>query len=82
MNNDEKTVEECGIQKVEDKMVTFKTSRTSLAEFGDKKNLEKSFENPLKYLEAKILTDGHKILKAASKPTCKGVISNDNYAIW
>ena len=81
MNNDEKTVEECRMQKLEDKMVTFKTSRTILAEFGDKKKFRKNFENPLKYLEAKFLTDGHKILKAASKPTCKGVISNDNYAI-
>ena len=43
MNNDEKTVEECRIQKVEDKMVNFKTSRTSLAEFGDKKKFRKKF---------------------------------------
>ena len=31
----------------------------------------KSCENPLKYLEAKILTNDYEILKAVSKPTCK-----------
>ena len=41
----------------------------------------KSFANQIKYLEAKILTDAHKLLKAASKPTCKDVIRYDNYAI-
>ena len=34
----------------------------------------KSCENPLKYLEAKILTVDYEILKAVSKPTCKDVI--------
>ena len=44
----------------------------------------KSFENPLKFLEAKILTDDHEILKAVSKPTCKAckeVIRYDSYSI-
>ena len=34
----------------------------------------KSCVNPSIYLEAKILTDDHEILKAVSKPTCKDVI--------
>ena len=41
----------------------------------------KSFENPLKYLEANILTDHYEILKAVSKPTCKDVIRYENYAL-
>ena len=39
----------------------------------------KSCENPLKYLEAKILTDDHEILKAVRKPTCKDVIRYYSY---
>ena len=38
-------------------------------------------ENPLKYLEAKILTDDYEILKAVSKPTCKDVIRYENYTL-
>ena len=34
----------------------------------------KSCENPLKYLEDKILTDDYEILKSVSKPTYKHVI--------
>ena len=41
----------------------------------------KSCENPLKYLEAKILTDEYEILKAVSKPTCKNVIRYENYTL-
>ena len=41
----------------------------------------KSCENPLKYLEAKILTDDYEILKAVSKPTCKDVIRYENYTL-
>ena len=41
----------------------------------------KNCENPLKYLEAKILTDDYKILKAVSKPTCKDVIRFDSYTL-
>ena len=41
----------------------------------------KSCENPLKYLEAKILTDDYEILKAVSKPTCKDVIRYKNYTL-
>ena len=40
-----------------------------------------SCENPLKYLEAKILNNDYKILKAVSKPTCKDVIRNENYTL-
>ena len=39
----------------------------------------KSCENPLNYLEAKILTDDYEIIEAVSKPTCKDVIRYDNY---
>ena len=41
----------------------------------------KSCENPLKYLEAKILTNDFEILKAVSKPTCKDVIRYENYTL-
>ena len=41
----------------------------------------KSCENPLKYLEAKILTNDYEILKAVSKPTCKDVIRYENYTL-
>ena len=41
----------------------------------------KSCENPLMYLEAKILTDDYEILKAVSKPSCKDVIRYENYAL-
>ena len=41
----------------------------------------KSCENPLKYLEAKILTDDYEILRALSKPTCKDVIRYENYTL-
>ena len=41
----------------------------------------KSYENPLKYLEAKILTNDYEILKAVSKPTCKNVIRYENYTL-
>ena len=41
----------------------------------------KSCENPLKYLEAKILTDEYQILKTVSKPTCKGAIRYDSYTV-
>ena len=34
----------------------------------------KNCENPLKYLEAKILTNAYEIRKAVSKSTCKDVI--------
>ena len=37
----------------------------------------KSCENPLMFLEAKILTDDYEIPKAVSKPTCKDVIRYD-----
>ena len=43
--------------------------------------LGKSCENPLKYLEAKILTDYYEILKAVSKSTCKDVIRYENYTL-
>ena len=38
-------------------------------------------EIPLKYIEAKILTVDHGILKAVSKPTCKDVIRHENYTL-
>ena len=41
----------------------------------------KSCENPLKYLEAKILTDDYEILKPVSKPHCKDVIRYDSYTL-
>ena len=41
----------------------------------------KSCENPLKYLEAKILTNDYEVLKAVSKPTCKDVIRYENYTL-
>ena len=41
----------------------------------------KSCENPLKYLEAKILTNDYEMLKAVSKPTCKDVIRYENYTL-
>ena len=41
----------------------------------------KSCENPLKYLEAKILTDDYEILKAVSKPKGKDVIRYENYTL-
>ena len=41
----------------------------------------KSCENPLKYLEAKILTDEYEIPKAVSKATCKDVIRYDSYTL-
>ena len=43
--------------------------------------LGKSCENPLKYLEAKILTNDYEILKAVSKPTCKDVIRYENHTL-
>ena len=39
----------------------------------------KSCQNPLKYLEAKILTNDYEILKAVSKPTCKDIIRYESY---
>ena len=48
--------------KTEAEKDIFKLMNTSL--FG------KICENPLKYLEAKILADDYEILKAVSKPTC------------
>ena len=39
----------------------------------------KSCENPLKSLEAKILTNDYEKLKAVSKPTCKDLIRFENY---
>ena len=39
----------------------------------------KSCENPLEYLEAKILTDDYEILKAVCKPICKEVVRYDSY---
>ena len=41
----------------------------------------KSCENPLKYLEANILTDDYGLLKAVRKPTCKDVIRYKNHTI-
>ena len=41
----------------------------------------KSCENPVKYLEAKILTSDYEILKAFSKPTCTDVIRYENYTL-
>ena len=41
----------------------------------------KSCENPLKCLEAKILTNDYEILKAVSKPTCKEVIRYEKYTL-
>ena len=41
----------------------------------------KNCENPLKYQQAKILTNDYEILKAVSKPTCKDVISYENYTL-
>ena len=41
----------------------------------------KSCENPLKYLEAKILTNDYEIFKAVSKPTRKNVIRYENYTL-
>ena len=41
--------------------------------------LVKNCENPLKYLEAKILTGDYETLKAVSKQTCKDVIRYENY---
>ena len=38
-------------------------------------------ENPLKYLEAKILTDDYAIHKADGQPTCKDVIRYDSYTL-
>ena len=49
--------------KTEDEKGIFKLMNYSL--FG------KSCQNPLKYIEAKILTDDYEILKAVSKPTSK-----------
>ena len=40
-----------------------------------------SCEYPLKFLEAKILTDDYEIFKAVSKPTCRDVIRYENYAL-
>ena len=34
----------------------------------------KSCENPLRYLEAKILTDDYEVLNAVCKQTCRDVI--------
>ena len=42
---------------------------------------DKSCENPLKYLEDKVLTDYYEISKAVSKPTCKDVIRYDSYTL-
>ena len=38
-------------------------------------------ENPLKYLESKILTDDYEIPKAVSERTCKDVIRYDSYTL-
>ena len=56
--------------KIEPEKDIFKLMKNSL--FG------KSCEKPIKYLEAKILTDDYEILKAVSKPTCKDVIRYEN----
>ena len=42
---------------------------------------DKSCENPLTFLEAKILTDDYAILKAVSKLTCKDAIRYDSYTL-
>ena len=57
--------------KTEPEKDIFKSMNNSL--FG------KSCENPLKYLEAKILTDDFEIFKA--KPTCKDVFRYENYTL-
>ena len=59
--------------KIEPEKDIFKLMNNSL--FG------KSCENPLKYLEAKILTNDYEILKAVGKPTCKDVIRYENYTL-
>ena len=59
--------------KTEPEKDVFKLMNNSL--FG------KSCENPLRYLEAKILTDYYEILKAVSKSTCKDVIRYENYTL-
>ena len=41
----------------------------------------KNCENPLKFLEAEILTDDLEIFKAVSKPTHKDVIRYDRYTL-
>ena len=41
----------------------------------------KSCENPLKYLEAKVLTNDYEIFNAVRKPTCKDVIRYENYTL-
>ena len=41
----------------------------------------KCCENPIKYLEANILTGDYEILKDVRKPTCKGVIRYDSYTL-
>ena len=41
----------------------------------------KNCENPLKYLEAKILTDDFAILRAVSRHTCKDVFTYDSYTL-
>ena len=43
--------------------------------------LRESCENPIKYLEVKILTDDYEILKVVSKPTCRDVIRYDIYTL-
>ena len=59
--------------KTEPEKDTFKLMNNSL--FGI------NFENPIKYLEAKILTNDYEILKAVSKPRCKDVIRYENYIL-
>ena len=41
----------------------------------------KNCENPIKQLEAMILTNDHEILKDLSEQTCKDVIRYDNYTL-
>ena len=43
--------------------------------------LGKSCENPLIYLEAKILTDDYEILRVVKEPTSKDVIGYDSYTL-
>ena len=49
-NNEKKTVEECRIQKVEDKTSTIETSKTNPAEFGDENFIENHLLDNYLYL--------------------------------
>ena len=58
-----------------------KTEAEDIFKLMNKSVFGKSCENPLKYLEAKILTDEYEIPKAVSKATCKDVIRYDSYTL-